>query len=62
MKEHLNEGLRTKRVRGKDKVKDRYHRNGKLSSKHLRNVEMRQREKAKSHYHSNSAKNLQPIM
>lgn len=48
MKEHLDEGIRTKRIRGKDKAKDRYARNGKVSSKHLRELERREREKRKS--------------
>jgi hypothetical protein len=48
MKEHLDEGIRTKRTRGKDKAKDRYARNGKASSKHLRSLENREREKRKS--------------
>ena len=47
MKEHLHEGIRTKRPRGKDKIKDRYARNGKVSSKHLRELERREQEKKK---------------
>jgi len=47
MKEHLDEGIRTKRTRGKDKAKDRFSRNGKVSSKHLRYIEYRQVEKKK---------------
>ena len=47
MREHLDEGIRTKRPRGKDKAKDRFARNGKVSSKHLRELESREREKRK---------------
>jgi hypothetical protein len=36
MKNHREEGIQTKRPRGKDKAKDRYNRNGGFSSKHLR--------------------------
>tara|TARA_R110002072_G_scaffold162448_3_gene314409 strand:+ start:714 stop:869 length:156 start_codon:yes stop_codon:yes gene_type:complete len=36
MKNHREDGIQTKRTRGKDKVKDRYNRNGGFSSKHLR--------------------------
>jgi hypothetical protein len=49
MKEHLDEGIRTKRPRGKDKAKERFARNGKVSSKHLRELERRERDKRKSH-------------
>ena len=36
MKEHLEDGIRFKRPRGKDKMKDKYNRNGGYSTKHLR--------------------------
>lgn len=48
MKEHLDDGIRTKRPRGKDKAKDRYARNGAYTSKHLRAHANREREKQKS--------------
>ena len=47
MKEHREDGIRTKRVRGKDKAKDRFNRNGVYSSKHLRYLANREREKLK---------------
>ena len=48
MKQHLEDGIRTKRPRGKDKVKDRSARNGVYTSKHLRAHANREREKQKS--------------
>ena len=47
MKAHLEDVVRVKRIRGKDKAKERFIRNGKVSSKHIRYLENREREKNK---------------
>jgi len=44
MKNHREDGIQTKRSRGKDKAKDRYNRNAGFSSKHLR-IKQLEREK-----------------
>lgn len=46
MKDHREDGIQTKRARGKDKAKDRYNRNGGFSTKHLRLKELEREKKS----------------
>jgi len=46
MKDHREDGIKTKRTRGKDKAKDRYNRNGGFSTKHLRIKELEREKKS----------------